>query len=263
MEKEMVSVIMATYNCADTVGKSIQSILDQTYTEYELIICDDCSTDGTYEALEEWEKKYPEKIILIRNERNSKLSYSLNHCLKYAKGKYVARMDGDDISEKTRFENQVKFLQDNPQIDLVGTGMKIFDGHRITGVRNYKDYPDKYDLLFRPCFAHATIMTYKKVYDDLGGYTVSKRTERGQDYDLWFRFFGKGFKGANLEEALYIVTEDAACYKRKKYKYRVYATITALKGYKLVGMPPYYYVCALKPLISGLIPKKIKKVFRT
>lgn len=260
--ENLISVIMAVYNCEDSVSRSIDSILNQTYKNWEFIICDDCSTDKTYKIVKEYEEKYPDKFTVVRNKKNSRLSYSLNHCLKHAKGKYVARMDGDDVSEPERFEKQIEFLKNNPQIQLVGTSMIIFDGKERKGVREYKYEPTKLDLRFNSCFAHATIMTYKSVYDSLDGYLVSKRTQRGQDFDLWFRFFAKGYRGINLPDPLYVITEDTNAFKRKKYKYRFYATLTALNGYKLVKMPFYYYPFAFKPLLSGLIPVKLREFFR-
>ncbi len=259
---DLVSVIMAVYNCEDCVSRSIDSILNQTYTNWEFIICDDCSTDNTYKILEQYREKYPDKITLVKNEKNSKLSYSLNHCLKYAKGTFVARMDADDISKPERFKKQIDFLKSNPEISLVGTTMKVFNGNVVDGVRTYKYEPTKFDLRFNSCFAHATIMTYKSVYDSLGGYLVSRRTQRGQDFDLWFRFFAKGYRGVNLPDPLYVITEDKNAFKRKKYRYRFYATLTALNGYRLVKMPIYYYPFAFKPLISGLIPANLKKRLR-
>lgn len=95
---------MGVYNCADTLPEAIESIINQTYSNWELIICDDCSTDETWAVLERYQAKYPEKIKLVKNQINSKLAFSLNHCLKYATGEYVARMDGDDISVPDRFE---------------------------------------------------------------------------------------------------------------------------------------------------------------
>ena len=106
-----VSVIMAVHNCAATVDKAIQSIMDQTYTDWVMIICDDGSTDNTLQVVKEYEEKYPEKFKVIQNDGNKKLPYSLNHCLRYVETELVARMDGDDWSTPDRFEKQVAFLQ--------------------------------------------------------------------------------------------------------------------------------------------------------
>ena len=93
---------MAIYNCASTLEEAIESILNQTYTNWELIMCDDGSSDNTYAVAKKYADKYADKIILIRNESNKKLPATLNHCLKYVTGEYVARMDGDDISAENR-----------------------------------------------------------------------------------------------------------------------------------------------------------------
>ena len=102
-ENPEISVIMGMYNCADTLSEAIESILNQTMKEWELIMCDDGSSDATYEVAELYRKRYPEKMILLRNRENRGLNYTLNRCLKAAKGKYIARMDGDDICLPERF----------------------------------------------------------------------------------------------------------------------------------------------------------------
>ncbi len=266
-ENKKVSVIMGIYNCANTLPEAIDSILAQTYTNWELIMCDDASTDSTYEVAKSYSEKYPDKIILLKNEKNSKLAFTLNQCLEYATGFYVARMDADDQSIPERFEKQVKFLAEHSEFDLVATGIKLFDGREFYGERmSKKEIPQKEDLARGPCFAHATIMTYKRVYDELGGYYVSKRTERGQDYDLWFRFFQKGFKGYNLQECLYIGREGKDFFSRKKRKYRIHAFLTMRNGFKIVGMNKKYYIFMLSPLIKCLIPgflmNKIKVIIK-
>ena len=209
-----ISVIMATYNCENTIDEAINSIINQTYSNWEFIICDDCSIDNTFEKLNLYKDKYPDKFKIIKNKVNSKLPYSLNRCLELAKGKYIARMDGDDISLPNRFEKQISILKNNPNIQVVGTAMRRFSNNEMADILNLKETPDKYTLRHSVPFFHATIMTYKNVYDTLGGYTVSKRTERGQDVDLWFRFYHLGFEGKNIMDPLYLVREDLAAIKR-------------------------------------------------
>ena len=99
-----ISILMGIYNCADTLSQAIDSLLSQTYPHWKLIMCDDGSTDNTYNIAKQYTKKYPEKIILIKNKKNMGLNFTLNHCLEYADTKYVARMDGDDVSLPQRFE---------------------------------------------------------------------------------------------------------------------------------------------------------------
>jgi glycosyltransferase EpsE len=256
-----VSVIMGIYNCEDTLAESIDSIISQTYVNWELIMCDDASTDNTYILAQEYVNKYPDKITLLRNKSNLKLSATLNHCLKYAKGDYIARMDGDDISLPTRFEKQIQFLSDHPQYDLVGTAMVTFDQNGDKTIRKTVEMPDQKTIFVMAPFAHATIIARKEVYRKLNGYTVSGRTVRGQDFDLWIRFFKCGFSGYNLQEALYKVREGETDYKRRTVKAGWGITRTLCKGVMLLKLPKYYYILAFKPLVSGLMPNKLMFVY--
>ncbi len=250
---------MATYNCADTLHQSIDSVLAQTYTNWQFIICDDCSTDNTYDVLLKYQEKHPEKFRIIRNEKNSKLAFSLNHCLKYAEGEFIARMDGDDYIAPERFEKQIDFLRNHPDIDLVGTAMQAFDDDGLRRVIKYEAFPKKESLRKGPCFAHASILTYSYTYKKTGGYTVSKRTLRTQDYDLWFRFFAEGFSGANLEEPLYFYREDINAYLRRKPRLYLWAVVTRFKGFKLLKFPIHYYSYALLPLFA-LVYNEFRKI---
>ena len=90
----VISVIMGIFNCGDTLSEAIECIVNQTFSDWELIMCDDGSNDDTYEIAISYKEKYPEKIIVLQNEKNRGLNYTLNKCLKQAKGKYIARMDG-------------------------------------------------------------------------------------------------------------------------------------------------------------------------
>lgn len=250
MIEGQISILMSVFNCEKTLHQSIDSVLAQTYTNWKFIICDDCSTDGTSKILSEYEKKYQDKFVIIRNEMNSKLAASLNHCLQYAEGEFSARMDGDDYIASDRFEKQIQYLKEHPKIHLVGTLMQVFNENGLGRIIPYKEIPDKYDLRFGPCFSHASIMTYTNVYKTLGGYTVSPRTKRSQDYDLWFRFYARGFKGMNLQEALYFVREDENAFLRRKPQLYFWAMVTRFKGFKTLRYPVKYYVYVLSPLAA-------------
>lgn len=256
MDTPLVSIIMGVHNNETTIKRCIDSIINQTYEKWELIICDDCSSDGTYDVLKGYEKK-DNRIVLIKNKKNCKLAKSLNNCLAIAKGTYVARMDADDECLSDRIERQVDFLQENPEFAVVGGAAKIFDGEKITSVRKMKAMPDKGDVIYGPVFMHPTIMMRKKAYDKLKGYTVLPRTDRGQDWDLWFRFFKAGFKGYNLQEPVLIYHESKNDFKKRTMKTAKMYTATALYGYKLLKVPFYKYVFAFKPIISVLVPYKI------
>ena len=234
--KTTISVIMACYNCEKTLAKAIDSILDQTYTDWVMICCDDGSTDHTLDILKQYEAEYPDQIQVLQNERNRKLPYSLNHCLEFVQTDLVARMDADDWSLPERFERQVQFLKEHSDADLVGTGVRVTNGEKIiaTIIQPYKPVPK--DMLYYNCFSHATIMTYKRVYDALGGYSLLPYVERCEDFDLWSRFFEAGFTGYNIRDELYVVYDDDNAIRRRTWQNRVNAAKTASAAFKRLDL---------------------------
>ena len=253
-----VSLIMAAYNAEATIRESIDSILNQTFKDWEFIICDDGSTDATWEILQGYAQRYPEQFIVIQNEKNQKLPYSLNRCLEHAEGEYVARMDADDRSSPMRLEKQVAFLDANPEMDVVGTGMSCFDGDRETGVRFPPKKPGPEIIGLGVPFCHATIMMKRSVYQALGGYSLEPYVLRCEDVDLWMRFFAAGYKGANLPEPLYEVREDKAASKRRNLRNGLNASRTLLHGYRAYHYPLKQHVFVLKPILSTLTPQRWK-----
>lgn len=261
MIRGRISIIMGIYNCESTIKEAIDSIINQTYANWELIMCDDGSVDNTYEIAKSFELKYPEKIKVLKNNVNIKLAATLNHCLKYAQGEYIARMDADDISLPTRFKEQLDFLKEKPQYDLIGTAMISFNGKEDIGIKKVIEKPDKYHLKFSAPFAHATILCKKEVYMKLEGYSTSKNVERCEDIDLWFRFFAAGLSGYNLTKPLYKVREDQDAFKRRNFKYGVIATKVCFQGFKLLNYRKRDYIFLLKPIISSATPTWIMKKY--
>lgn len=258
---ELISIIMGVYNAEDTIDRCINSILNQTYTNWEFIICDDGSTDETYNIAKTYEKMYPNKIVLLKNKQNMRLAASLNRCLKVAQGEYVARMDADDESSPNRLKEQVNFLNRNLEYSLVGTNMMIYDGNTITGIRKCIEIPRKEDLLYGSPFAHPTIMMRKNVYDALDGYTVSKDTMRAEDLDLWFRFYKANYKGYNLQQPLYKYHETIDDYKKRSIKAAIGTSKIYLKGYRLLNYKKSSYIFCLKPIVMAVIPSALIRKF--
>lgn len=250
----LVSVIMATYNCSATLQEALDSLVVQTYENWELIVCDDASTDSTLSILERFTAADPERVVLLRNRTNQKLAASLNRCLEVASGEYVARMDGDDRCVPERLERQVEFLQTHPDIDVVGTAMQRFDANGPADILMLQLRPDKWSLRNGVPFAHATVVARKSVYDRLGGYTVARRTERGQDVDLWFRFFAQGFSGANLPDPLYWVREDSGAIRRRTFTVRFHGFRTSVIGFRLLDYPKSWYIRPTVALLKGIVP---------
>jgi len=261
MKKDKVSVIMGIYNSRskEVLEQSLKSILNQTYKNFELIICDDGSTNECID----WAKeicKSDNRVKFIKNEKNMGLAYTLNHCLEIAEGEYIARMDDDDISSLDRFEKQIEFLRNNENIGLVGSTMNLFDDNGIWGKREYKEYVKREDFLFRVAVPHPTVFARRKSYDVVGGYRNIPRTLRVEDYDCFMRMFAKGIKMYNFQEALLNYREDSICARKKKYKYRFNEMYVRYNGFKELGilnLKNMIYV--IKPLIAGVIPQKIIK----
>ena len=264
MMKTRISVIMGVYNFnrPELLKRAVNSVLEQTFQNFEFIICDDGSTDGTWELLQQLYGN-DSRIILIRNDKNHGLAFSLNHCLRFTSGEYIARMDADDISYSSRFEKQIRFLDAHPEYALVTTWADLFedDGH-VWGIRKVPTAPQKMDLLFGPPFIHAAMLMRASVLKDLGGYRICKETLRAEDYDLWMRMYSKGYQGYNLQETLYKICEGKEAYKRRSYKYRLDEARVRYHGFKALGLLTKGFPYIMKPLIVGLIPQKLLRYVR-
>ena len=252
-----ISVIMGIYNCASTLPESIESILNQTYTSWELIMCDDGSSDDTYSVALKYRDNYPDKIILLKNEKNIGLNATLNRCLSVAKGKYIARMDGDDICDSARFENEIEVLETEKEISIVSTDMNHFDNTGTWGKETYPQYPVKGDLVKSTIFCHAPCMVRKEAYDAVQGYSVADYLLRVEDYHLWYKMYKAGYKGKNIHKILYSMRDDRNAYHRRKFKYRIneaYVKYLIVKDFKL---PLWNYMYCLRPILVGLLPKAV------
>lgn len=256
----MVSVIMGIYNCADTLPQAIDCILKQTYENWELILCDDGSNDNTYQIAKGYAEKYPDKITLLKNEQNVGLNATLNRCLKQAKGCYIARMDGDDLCVPERFEKEIKILENESEIDIVSSDMSYFDELGVYGQIQHPEYPDVSDFPKESPFCHAPCMVKKEAYDAVGGYSVSNRLLRVEDYHLWIKMYEAGFKGKNLHEILYYMRDDKNAHNRRKLKYRLneaYVKIIAVRKLRLARWMSIYALC---PIITGLMPNSLYRI---
>ncbi len=196
-----VSVIMSVFNGERYIKQAIKSILNQTYLDFEFIIINDGSTDNTADILKEFKDK---RIKIINNKTNLGLTASLNKAISLARGEFIARMDADDISLPYRFEYQVEFLENNPDIALVGSSYYVCDEKdEIKSIVEVLTDPDdlKQGLEKQNWFGHGTVMLRKTALDIVGNYDESYKY--AQDYDLWLRIANK-FNIANIKEPLYI-----------------------------------------------------------
>jgi glycosyltransferase EpsE len=247
-----VSVIMGIYNCAPTLRESIDSILSQTYSNFQLILCDDASKDDTYKIAQDYKIKNPDKIILIKNDENLGLSKTLNNCLKYADGKFIARMDGDDISMPDRFEKQVDFLVKNPKYIVCGCAVIPFDENGEYCVRYH---PNDENIKHKRGCIHATLLCRREMYDRLGGYCEEWFANRCEDQYLWYSLStNEDMFTYNLDEPLYKVREDRNTYSRRTFKNAFTTSVCLFKCYRMMHFPIYKYISVLRPFGTAIMP---------
>lgn len=217
--KPIVSVVMSVYNAEDYLRNAIESILNQTYTDFEFIIIEDCSTDNSLKIIEEYALKDSRVRVIKKKKNRGTIGFieNLNIGLQNAKGKYVARMDSDDISILTRFEKQVFFLENNPKTDIVGASIELIneEGQHIENWIAISEHnnivkrmPSKISLY------HPVIMFRKEA-------TKGYRSKAlfCEDYDLYFNMIIAGKKLANLGEVLlkYRILQTSISRKKTKF----------------------------------------------
>lgn len=251
--KRKVSVIMGIYNCADTLSEAIDSLLVQSFADWELIMCDDGSTDDTVVVAQSYEERY-ENILLIQNSRNIGLPATLNRCIECAESEYIARMDGDDISMPNRLEKEVIFLDEHPEYALVSCEMIHFDENGEWGISRYDEKPEKRDFLKKSPFCHAGCIMRAAALNSVGNYTVSEELRRGQDYWLWHKFYCAGYKGYNLQEPLYKMRDGQEAFKRRTFRSSLYSMKTQWRIFSNLELPWLYRFKALRGPLVALLP---------
>lgn len=256
-----ISVIMSVYNDSSKLEESINSILNQTYENFEFIICDDASNDTSWEILERF-SILDQRIKLIRNIENLGLAASLNKCIHESKNEYIARMDADDISKKNRLQRQIDFMKENKDLAFCCTAFEIFDENGTWGKINHTEkLTAKSIFIFNP-IAHPSVMMRKSIIKQVGGYTVSSLTKRGQDFDLWCKLFIKGHKAEFINEVLFSYREDKNGLKKRTLKSRMGIFRMKLYWHRKLELPKYYLIYAAKPLIAAFIPTIIMEKHR-
>lgn len=258
---------MGVFNCAETLAEAIDSLLNQTYQDFEVIMCDDGSTDQTREIAQTYCNRDPSRFTLLINEKNLGLNKTLNKCLYAAKGEYIARMDGDDISLPTRFEKEVAFLDSHPDFAIVSAPMIYFDEDGDWGRGTAIEYPQKKDFNFHsPFFCHAPCMVRREAYLQVGGYSEDPRTLRFEDCHLWYKMYAHGYIGYNIQEPLYKMRDDRNAFRRRTLKSRMNAIYVKYVGFKMLKMPFYMYIYIVRTLVIsvtlGLMPENLYNKLR-
>ena len=247
----LVSVITPAYNCARTIGETIESVINQTVTDWEMLIVDDCSTDNTTDVVEEYASK-DNRIRLIRMENNSGSAAARNTAIACAKGRYIALLDSDDMWKPEKLERQLKFMTDN-NYSFTFTAYDVF-----------KDSSDKN----RRIFETPEKITYRKYLGNsiIGCLTVMVDNEQIPDFHMengyledtltWMYYLRKGITAYGLNENLasYRIVEGSKSSKKLKNAGRFYKCLKQQEGIGLIArlyyQLGYMYHAAKKRLIS-------------
>ena len=197
MKSPKVSVIMPSYNSAQYITEAIESILNQTFTDFEFIIINDGSTDDTAKIIKEYANK-DHRIKFINHKKNKGFIGCLNECLDIASGEYIAKMDSDDISLPQRLEKQVKYLDEHPSVGMVGCGYRAFDHADFEYINPaYVGYID----LIKGCAT--TVVLFRKSIIDVFNLRFNPDFYCAEDYDFYSRFI-RYADIHNLQEVLYL-----------------------------------------------------------
>lgn len=231
---------MACYNSENTIHKCIDSILNQSFVDFEFIIVDDASTDSTGQILNGFAQQ-DDRIKVLKNQNNEGLAYSLNFAFQKSKGYLIARMDADDVAFPYRLEKQVKCFNNNHELSVLGSAAVFCSNAQDSSNNMLVKMPQTHTEIIRfmyksAPFIHPTVMMKRDFFQIVGGY--DKKLRRAQDYDMWLRGRDIGsFK--NLEEELMYYSYD----KKKSYQ-AIFSTfiikIKSRPNLKELGIAVFY-----------------------
>ena len=248
---------MPVHNGLPYLGEALESVLNQSLRDFEFLIIDDASTDGTTAVLAEYARR-DHRIRILANEQNMGLGYSLERGVAEASTPWIARMDADDISSPGRLESQVKFLNENPEVDIVGAyALRINERGDVLGEKRVPVSHEQIRRLIWTCpFNHNTVIMRREGILAAGSY--SPRLRINEDYDLWFRCASCELRFANMPIPLvsYRVTRES--YRRKSLARTVRKTLIGWRGCRMVRASPRAYVGVTAPIFVGLMPASLR-----
>lgn len=262
MEQEIIpeiSIIMGVYNPGNYryLEASVQSILNQTFKNFEFIIYDDGSHAEAAQIIKKLQLK-DKRIRIMRCDTNHGLAFSLNQCIDVAKGKYLARMDDDDISFPQRLEREYAFLETHPEYDWVGCNALILSDSEIVGIRKMAEIPNQYNFLPFSPYVHPSVMFRRELFEQGNKYNISQETLRCEDYELFMKLYQQGYIGYNIQECLFVYRENLASYHRRTVKSRWCEMKIRRNNFCKIGLPRgrrMLYI--LRPLFTVLIPRTV------
>ena len=258
-----VSIIMPVYKTALYLHEAMDSMLSQTFMDFELIVLNDCSPDNADEILDTYTDP---RIVRYKGEKNAGLSNVLNVGIEMARGKYIARMDSDDISMPNRLQIQVDYLETHPEIDLVSVGMQLFGAKEAVWVRERNPEKVKSEAMFHSPVLHASSVWHKDSFEKYG-LRFRQEMVPSEDYDLWTRALLNGLKLVNLPEVLYkyrmhnaqatLQTEKTREKDREVQKNYLHVALPSLSEKNIEAFPKKLWPVFFANLRDGFFDRKL------
>lgn len=254
-----ISVIMGVYNPNDIADlqQAVRSILNQEFSDFEFIIYNDGSNEMASKSIRALEKM-DHRIRVLESVENRGLAFALNECISMAKGKYIARMDADDIAEPERFTQQHSFLETHSEYAWCGTNAMLMDENGIWGYRQMPEIPKKEDYLKFSPYIHPVVMFRREVFEDGNRYAVSADTLRCEDYEIFMHLHKKGYRGYNLQQYLLKYREDPVSFQKRKLRYRISEAKIRYRYFKeLNWLFPTGWFYILRPVFAYFVPRNL------
>jgi len=255
----LVSVLLCTCEGRDSrmLRAAVDSVLAQDFADFELLLCQ----NGSGQLPEDIRKLAAgdSRICLLEAKEGRRLAYGLNLCLERARGKYLARMDDDDLCAPERLGCQVQYLESHPEAAFVGCCAALFDEHGIWGHRQMPERPRAEDFLRFSPYIHPGVMFRRSVFSDGTRYRTDIR--RGEDYELFLRLAAVGCIGYNLQEELLFYREDLNGYRRRKLGSRLDEVGIRFQGFARLGILfPMGWLYGLRPLAAWCVPSVLVRL---
>ena len=259
---EEITVIILVYNSEKYIKKSIDSIINQTFKRWKLIIINDGSTDDTIKIINSYTELVKKKLLVINNKKNLGINLSMNQALTKVNTQYFTRQDSDDISDLNRLAILIESLKKNNNYDFVSSRMISLIKKDIILPTKLIKFPQKEDFIKSLPFCNAPTLFRSNILSKVKYNESQIYKKRFEDYEFFFKCYLNGYKGFNIDKVTYFVRQDYSYQNKITIYQRFIEFLLKLKIYKKFNLDIRYFLYVLLPLIKIIIPSFLFKIYR-